>query len=163
MQIQHFPEIEGVAHGGWGQRGERSPHTPKYLDPSWDSFVCNLLKAKNNQHQRQIGSHYNTLWHLDIDLPPPPISKHHNALQWDPVCRWCWRSVWVYPYNKLNYHGVDRKNIWLNDNEDTWLCKYDSKVFEKFVKENDKIWVKLIYFVTNANKIGIHRKIHSQC
>ena len=23
------------------------------------------------------------------------ISKRHNAFQWDPICRWRWRSVWV--------------------------------------------------------------------
>ena len=78
-----------------------------------DWFLGLICTHTGRQRQRQTGSHWNVLWRLKID--PPPISKHHNAFQWDPIwrcrchyhCRW--RLVWVYPYT-----GRYTKPQWLS-------------------------------------------------
>ena len=66
MWIQHFPEVQGVAQGGWlgvderyggaGARGKgkgTTPHTPKYLDQFLTvllaTFITGLIFARQSK------------------------------------------------------------------------------------------------------------------
>ena len=94
-------EIEKKMGRGWPRRPP--PLSIRSGTGSGLHFVknrwCNLARVKPKPHWASAADWIPLEYIVTLGnrSPPPPISKRHNVFQWDPICRWCWRLVWLYP------------------------------------------------------------------